>query len=90
MDIADFNALHMPALERNEVRHNLLMGLMQPSLDPTDEMRRWTLGGAGACAIQTNVNRSIVLDAPQATMTITALINAHGVPTRRAVRSAIC
>ena len=61
MDIADFNALHMPALERNEVRHNLLLGLMQPSPDPADEMRRWTLGGAGACAIQTNVNRSIIL-----------------------------
>jgi hypothetical protein len=33
MDMADFNALHMPALERNEVRHNLLLGMMsQPSL----------------------------------------------------------
>ncbi len=62
MDIAQFNALHMPALERNEVRHNLLLGLMsQPSPDPADETRRWTLGGAGACAIQTNANRSIIL-----------------------------
>ena len=62
MDIAQFNALHMPALERNEVRHNLLLGLMsQSSPDPADETRRWTLGGAGACAIQTNANRSIIL-----------------------------
>jgi hypothetical protein len=28
MDRAEFNALHMPALEQNEVRHNLLLGLM--------------------------------------------------------------
>ena len=62
MDIAEFNALHMPALERNEVRHNLLLGLMSPpSPNPADETRRWTLGGAGACAIQTNGNRSIIL-----------------------------
>ena len=61
MDIAEFNALHMPALERNEVRHNLLLGLMQPSPYPADEMRRWTLGGDGASAIQTNLNRSIIL-----------------------------
>jgi len=62
LDIAQFNALHMPALECNEVRHNLLLGLMsQPSRDPAGEARRWTLGGAGACAIQTNANRSIIL-----------------------------
>ena len=62
MDIADFNALHMPALERYEVRHNLLLGMMsQPSPAQANETRRWTLGGAGACAIQTNANRSIIL-----------------------------
>ena len=61
MDIADFNALHMPALERNEVRHNLLLGMMsQPSPAQANETRRWTLGGAGACAVQTNANRSII------------------------------
>ena len=53
MDIAEFNALHMPALERNEVR--------QSPPDQANETRRWTLGGAGACAIQTNANRSIIL-----------------------------
>ena len=61
LDIAQFNALHMPALERDEVRHNLLLGLMsQPSRDLAGEARRWTLGGAGACAIRTNANRSII------------------------------
>ena len=55
MERAEFNALHMPALEQNEVRHNLLLGLMsQPSPGPAaGEMRRWTLDDAGACAIQT-------------------------------------
>ncbi len=63
MDIAEFNALHTPALEQNEVRHNLLLGFMSrpPSPDAADETRRWTLGGAGACALQTNLNRSIIL-----------------------------
>jgi len=63
MDRAEFNALHMPALEQNEVRHNLLLGLMsQDSPGPAaDEMRRWTLGGAGACAIQTSANRGVIL-----------------------------
>ena len=63
MDRAEFNALHMPALEQNEVRHNLLLGLMaQVPPDPTaDEMRRWMLGGAGACAIQTSANRGVIL-----------------------------
>jgi hypothetical protein len=63
MDRAEFNALHMPALEQNEVRHNLLLGLMsQVSPSPaSDEIRRWTLGGAGACAIQTSANRGVIL-----------------------------
>ena len=62
MDIAEFNTLHMPELERNEVRHNLLLGVMSQSPpDQDNETRRWTLGGAGACAIQTNANRSIIL-----------------------------
>jgi RimJ/RimL family protein N-acetyltransferase len=62
MDEAQFNALHIPALERNEVRHNLLLGLMlQPSPDPAGETRRWTLGRPGACALQTKAKRSIIL-----------------------------
>lgn len=63
MDRAEFNALHMPALEQNEVRHNLLLGLMsQVSPGPAaHEMRRWTLGGAGACAIQTSADRGVIL-----------------------------
>jgi hypothetical protein len=63
MDRAEFDALHMPALEQNEVRHNLLLGLMsQVSPSPAaHEMRRWTLGGAGACAIQRSANRGVIL-----------------------------
>jgi hypothetical protein len=62
MDIEEFKALHAPALERNEVRHNLLLGVLsKASPAQADEMRRWTLGGAGACAVQTNPNRSIIL-----------------------------
>jgi hypothetical protein len=36
--------------------------MSQPSPGPAaDEMRRWTLGGAGACAIQTSANRGVIL-----------------------------
>jgi predicted GNAT family acetyltransferase len=57
-----FNAYHTPALEKEEARYNLLLGLMpQPSSDPNFKTRRWTLGEPGACAIQTAPERGIVL-----------------------------
>lgn len=58
----EFNAYHMPALEQNEARHTLILSLMaaEPS-DPTFQIRRWTLGEPGACAIQTAADRSIIL-----------------------------
>src|SRR5208337_3503329 len=62
MDMVEFNSLHVAALERNEARHNLILGLItRASPDPAYETRRWTLGEAGACAIQTSARRSIIL-----------------------------
>jgi hypothetical protein len=58
----EFNAFHLPALEQEQARHNLLLGLMQlPEGDGAFKTRRWTLGGPGACAIQTAADRGVVL-----------------------------
>lgn len=49
-----FIAYHLPALERNEVRHNLLVASfdrLARGLAPN--LRCWTLGAPGACAVQT-------------------------------------
>jgi RimJ/RimL family protein N-acetyltransferase len=50
----DFIAYHRPALERDEVRHNLILANLGrlAAAHPPDPMR-WTLGGSGACAVQT-------------------------------------
>jgi RimJ/RimL family protein N-acetyltransferase len=62
MSLQDFVALHRPALERDQVRHNLMLGLLEGFLggEHTD-LRLWTLGDAGACAIETSPRRPIIL-----------------------------
>jgi RimJ/RimL family protein N-acetyltransferase len=47
--VLDFLEYHRPALERDEVRHNLILA----NLDHPPELRQWTLGAPGACAVQT-------------------------------------
>ena len=50
----EFVEYHRAALERDEVRHNvLLMILSRIEADQAADARRWTLGGPGACAVQT-------------------------------------
>lgn len=62
MDFAQFNALHMPALERDEARHNLILALMARAAgeDPPGLTRTWSFGEPGACAAQTP-GRGLVL-----------------------------
>jgi hypothetical protein len=49
----DFLAYHLPALERDEVRHNLILAnLSRLALEPSSNLRWWTLGPTGACAVQ--------------------------------------
>jgi RimJ/RimL family protein N-acetyltransferase len=44
----------LPALEQDEVRHNLILAnLGRLALDPSPNLRCWTLGPTGACAVQT-------------------------------------
>ena len=49
----DFVEHHRPALERDEVRHNVILSILDRlALDPTPNLRRWSLGASGACAAQ--------------------------------------
>lgn len=62
MNADEFNTYHTPALEQDEARHNLLLALMRaPSGDPWFQVRRWSLGARGACAVQGAAARPIVL-----------------------------
>jgi GNAT superfamily N-acetyltransferase len=52
---AAFNALHRPALERDEAKHNLILALMARAEDedPPGQTRKFSFGEPGACAVQT-------------------------------------
>jgi len=54
MQPREFVEHHRPALERDEVKHNLILGILGrfAGEDPPG-LRRWTLGAPGECAIQT-------------------------------------
>ena len=51
MELADYLDYHLPALEEDEVRHNLILGLLGGRFAAA--LRLWSLGEPGACAIQT-------------------------------------
>src|SRR5207253_8904339 len=45
---------HLPALEQDEVRHNLILAnLDRLARGLAPNLRCWTLGAGGACAVQT-------------------------------------
>jgi len=49
----DFATYHAPALEQDEVRHNLLLAsLGRLALEPSSNLRCWTFGPPGACGVQ--------------------------------------
>lgn len=61
MDLSEFIDLHMPALERDQVRHNLIIGLLSRAREKKDDNNLlWTLGPLGACAIK-KPGRAILL-----------------------------
>jgi GNAT superfamily N-acetyltransferase len=54
LTLEEFAARHMPALEADEARYNLILGLVAAALkSPEPSLRYWSLGEGGACAIQT-------------------------------------
>jgi RimJ/RimL family protein N-acetyltransferase len=51
--LEDFIALHVPALEAaGEARHNVMLAILAGTAGGHAPARFWTLGAAGACAIQ--------------------------------------
>ncbi len=53
VEIRKFVERHRPALERDEVKHNLILAnLDRLALDPPPNLRRWSLCAPGACAVQ--------------------------------------
>jgi hypothetical protein len=47
----DFVQHHRPSLERDEVRHNLILSIFDRlALDPHPNLRLWSRGAPGACA----------------------------------------
>ncbi len=61
MTLTEFIGLHTPALEADEVRHNLILGILARA--QPDGFRFWTLGAPGECALQ-SIGYPIVLGAP--------------------------
>ena len=62
MQLREFVDFHRPALERDEVKYNLMLGLLGRLLDTeTSDARLWTMGDPGACAIQTSPRHAIIL-----------------------------
>jgi RimJ/RimL family protein N-acetyltransferase len=48
-----FIEYHHPMLERDEVRHNVILSILDRlALDAPTNLRRWSLGASGACAVQ--------------------------------------
>jgi RimJ/RimL family protein N-acetyltransferase len=52
MSLAEFIATHVPALECDEVRNNLILGVLAGAVRTGTAILTWTLGGPGACAIK--------------------------------------
>ncbi len=62
-EAAAFNDYHGTALQRDEIRNGLILGLMARAVkEKAADIAYWSLGRPGACAIKTG-NRSIVLGA---------------------------
>jgi hypothetical protein len=61
MQLSAFLDIHRPALEEDQARHNLMLGLLVATLDrPEPELRLWSLGRPGQCAMQTP-GRAVIL-----------------------------
>jgi hypothetical protein len=53
MEIKDFAEYHGPALETDEARHCLMLSMLGRALsDAAYALRTWSVGAAGACAVQ--------------------------------------
>jgi hypothetical protein len=54
MELREFIEFHRPALEQDETRYNLILGLLGRMLETEQpNVRLWTIGAPGECAMQT-------------------------------------
>ena len=54
MELQEFVEFHRPALEQDEARYNLILGLLGRMLETgQSNVRLWTIGAPGECAMQT-------------------------------------
>jgi GNAT superfamily N-acetyltransferase len=54
MELQEFVEFHRPALEQDETKYNLILGLLGRMLETEQaNVRLWTIGGPGECAMQT-------------------------------------
>lgn len=61
MQLSAFLDHHRPALEEDQARHNLMLGLLAAALEqPNPAFRLWSLGSPGECAVQT-AGRAVIL-----------------------------
>jgi|GEM_PF-1211764 len=62
LDAVDFAAYHRPELERDEVKYNVILGILERvAKEKPAGLLCWTLGDPGACALKTPGNWAIVL-----------------------------
>jgi RimJ/RimL family protein N-acetyltransferase len=61
MTLTDYIDYHLPGLESNEVRHNLILAILAAARnEPLPGLMTWTLGEPGRCAIK-SPGRAIVI-----------------------------
>ena len=63
MDFTEFTQYHVPALEQDEPRNNLILGLIAWAARerPQRPVEFWSFGEPGACALRTDPARGLVL-----------------------------
>lgn len=62
VDLDTFIARHMESLERDQARHNLLLGLLARVKNDPTKARLWSLGDGTRCALQTPPHNIVLGD----------------------------
>src|SRR5262245_6872417 len=66
MQPQQFADRHLPALEADEARHNLMLWIISRMMAGLPDVRVWTLGSPGQCAVQTPPRPILLADLDQA------------------------
>lgn len=62
MELKSFLAKHLGALEADQARHNLMLGLINRAQKDPSKVRVWSLGDGAACAMQTPPHNIVLGD----------------------------